>query len=59
MIGSIDLGSLLGDGEAVVRPGLLAAANGGVLYVDEINLLPDHLVDALLDAAGYQALIAG
>ena len=51
VIGSIDLASLLGDGEAVVRPGLLAAAHGGVLYVDEINLLADHLVDALLDVA--------
>jgi magnesium chelatase subunit D len=51
VIGSIDAAELLTSGEARVRPGLLAAADGGVLYVDEINLLADHLVDALLDAA--------
>src|SRR5262249_25955974 len=37
-------------GEAALKRGLLADANGGVLYVDEVNLLPDHLADALLDA---------
>jgi len=34
-----------------LEPGLLAAADNGILYVDEVNLLPDHLVDVLLDAA--------
>jgi magnesium chelatase subunit D len=38
-------------GERALEPGLLAAANRGLLYVDEVNLLPDHLVDVLLDAA--------
>jgi magnesium chelatase subunit D len=51
VIGSIDAGELLQSGRIAVRPGLLQAADGGVLYVDEINLLADHLVDALLDAA--------
>jgi magnesium chelatase subunit D len=51
VVGSIDLGAALTGGSERFRPGLLAAADGGVLYVDEINLLPDHLVDVLLDAA--------
>src|SRR3954465_7987895 len=38
-------------GERALEPGLLAAADGGILYVDEVNLLPDHLVDVLLDVA--------
>jgi magnesium chelatase subunit D len=38
-------------GQRALDPGLLAAADGGILYVDEVNLLPDHLVDVLLDAA--------
>jgi magnesium chelatase subunit D len=51
VVGGLDVGAALGGGEARLRPGLLAAADGGVLYVDEVNLLPDHLVDVLLDAA--------
>jgi magnesium chelatase subunit D len=52
VLGSLDLRAALHAGEVEqFRPGLLAAAHGGVLYVDEVNLLPDHLVDALLDAA--------
>ncbi|GII21496.1 VWA domain-containing protein [Planosporangium mesophilum] len=51
VIGSLDLQRALGDGVRAYEPGLLAAAHRGVLYVDEVNLLPDHLVDLLLDAA--------
>lgn len=51
VLGSIDLTELLAHGTTRHRPGLLADAHGGVLYVDEINLLADHLVDALLDVA--------
>jgi magnesium chelatase subunit D len=51
VIGSIDTRAALVEGELRFRPGLLAAADGGVLYVDEINLLADHLVDVLLDVA--------
>jgi magnesium chelatase subunit D len=51
VIGSLDLATALTGGSVELRPGLLAAAHGGVLYVDEVNLLPDHLVDALLDVA--------
>ncbi|HWN29510.1 MAG TPA: ATP-binding protein, partial [Actinomycetospora sp.] len=49
--GSLDLEEVLAHGRTAVRPGLLAAAHRGVLYVDEVNLLHDHLVDLLLDAA--------
>ena len=51
VVGSLDLQKVLRDGEHAFSPGLLSRAHGGVLYVDEVNLLPDHLVDILLDAA--------
>lgn len=51
LLGSLDLERALTEGVRAFTPGLLAAANRGILYVDEVNLLPDHLVDALLDAA--------
>ncbi|MGB3627274.1 MAG: magnesium chelatase ATPase subunit I [Henriciella sp.] len=51
VLGAIDLERALGSGEIVFEAGLLAAAHRGFLYVDEVNLLDDHLVDILLDAA--------
>lgn len=51
IVGTLDLDAALSEGRARFSPGLLARADGGVLYVDEVNLLPDHLVDLLLDAA--------
>jgi len=51
VVGSLDLQKVLRDGEHAFAPGLLSRAHHGVLYVDEVNLLPDHLVDVLLDAA--------
>ncbi len=51
VVGSLDLQKVLREGEHAFSPGLLARAHGGVLYVDEVNLLHDHLVDLLLDAA--------
>ena len=51
VVGSLDLQKVLRDGEHAFSPGLLSRAHGGVLYVDEVNLLLDHLVDVLLDAA--------
>lgn len=50
VIGTLDVQALLA-GERRFEPGLLARANRGILYVDEVNLLPDHLVDVVLDAA--------
>jgi Mg-chelatase subunit ChlI len=49
--GSVDISRALREGVAALEPGLLAEVNRGILYVDEINLLDDHLVDILLDAA--------
>jgi magnesium chelatase subunit D len=51
LTGSLDLERALTEGVKAFEPGLLAAAHRGVLYVDEVNLLHDHLVDLLLDAA--------
>ncbi|MGH3437214.1 MAG: putative cobaltochelatase [Sciscionella sp.] len=51
VIGALDLERALTEGVRAFQPGLLAAAHRGVLYVDEVNLLHDHLVDLLLDAA--------
>ena len=51
VLGHLDLGAALGHGLERFRPGLLFQAHRGVLYVDEVNLLADHLVDVLLDAA--------
>src|SRR5262249_23524195 len=49
--GTIDIERVLVDGVKAFEPGLLAKANRGFLYIDEVNLLDDHLVDVLLDAA--------
>ncbi len=51
LVGTLNVEDVLRDGQVRLAPGLLARAHSGVLYVDEVNLLPDALVDALLDAA--------
>ena len=51
VVGSLDMEKAIRNGEKVFEPGLLAQANGNILYVDEINLLDDHIVDVLLDSA--------
>ena len=51
VVGTLDLEQALVKGQKRVEPGLLAAAHRGILYVDEVNLLDDHVVDVLLDSA--------
>ncbi len=51
VVGTMDLEYALKKGEKQVEPGILAAAHRGILYVDEVNLLDDHVVDVLLDSA--------
>nr|YP_009394896.1 Mg chelatase subunit e [Polysiphonia stricta]ARW63458.1 Mg chelatase subunit e [Polysiphonia stricta] len=51
LCGTIDIEKALNEGVKSFEPGLLAKANRGILYVDEVNLLDDHLVDILLDSA--------
>jgi magnesium chelatase subunit D len=51
LTGTLDIERALAGGEKAFEPGLLAAAHRGILYVDEVNLLSDHLVDLLLDVA--------
>ena len=53
VIGSLDIEKALHEGIKALEPGLLARANSNILYVDEINLLDDNLVDILLDAAAF------
>ncbi|MBD0358627.1 MAG: ATP-binding protein, partial [Rubrobacter sp.] len=51
LAGTLDIEKALAEGRKAFEPGLLAAAHRGILYVDEVNLLSDHLVDLLLDVA--------
>lgn len=51
LVGSLNLEKALSEAQVDFSPGLLASAHRGVLYVDEVNLLPDHLVDLLLDVS--------
>lgn len=51
LVGTIDFEKALADGKKHFEPGLFAEVNRGILYVDEVNLLDDHIVDTLLDAA--------
>ncbi|MFD3871820.1 putative cobaltochelatase [Streptomyces sp. NPDC058623] len=55
LVGALDIERALSEGVKAFEPGLLADAHRGILYVDEVNLLHDHLVDVLLDAAAMGA----
>lgn len=51
VIGCLDIEKIIGSGIEALSPGILASANQEILYIDEINLLPDHLVDTILDCS--------
>lgn len=51
VIGSLDIEKAIEQGQRALQPGLLAEANQNILYIDEVNLLPDHITDSILDAA--------
>ncbi len=51
VIGSLDIEKAISRGVRALQPGLLAEANQNILYIDEVNLLPDHITDSILDAA--------
>lgn len=51
LLGSIDFEKVIEEGQRNLRPGLLAKANQNILYIDEVNLLPDHITDSILDSA--------
>lgn len=57
VIGTLDLDKALGDGQVACQPGLIGRAHQGYLYIDEVNLLPDALVDVLLDVAASRTNI--
>jgi magnesium chelatase subunit I len=58
VVGALNLERALADGAKVFEPGLLARAHRGFLYIDEVNLLEDHIVDLLLDVAASGAVCA-
>lgn len=51
VVGTLDIEKAIRDGVKSLRPGLLAEANQNILYIDEINLLPDHLINCIIDPA--------
>ncbi|QKR00994.1 VWA domain-containing protein [Metallosphaera tengchongensis] len=51
VVGSLDIKKVLKEGDRALEPGILAEANRGILYIDEVNLLPDEIVNAILDSA--------
>jgi Mg-chelatase subunit ChlI len=58
VVGTLDIEKAIQKGERAFEPGVLASANRGLLYIDEVNLLDDHVVDVLLDSAGMGVNIA-
>ena len=57
VVGTLDIEKAIKEGIRALEPGILAAANRGILYIDEVNLLDDHVADVLLDAAAMGANI--